>query len=157
LIIRFKHPLLYKQTNCCTFTVQLPIVANVNIELSDDIVLLLLDSDDDVYHVVGFFDTSPISLRTRTPTQPLVTVDVYKSRRTLLCMKLPCYGSPYLSLPLHSSASSLGLSIVDILKLTKSKRKSKYDTTTINFDTVNVRDIKYLPPLFMMMFCLCCS
>ena len=40
------------------------------------------------------------------------------------------------------------MTIVDILKLTKSKERSKFDLDTIDFDTIEVHDIKYLPPYF---------
>lgn len=32
--------------------------------------------------------------------------------------------------------------------MTKSRRKSKYDLTTIDYDSIHVRDIKYLAPSF---------
>ena len=60
-------------------------------------------------------------------------------------MKLPRHRSPP-HLPLHHSLSSVGLSIVNAFKLTKLRSKS--DLTTINFGSVNVFDIKYLPPSF---------
>lgn len=63
-------------------------------------------------------------------------------------MKLSHHGflSPYPSL--HYYSSSLGLSIIDALKLTKSKRRFKYDFTIIYFDNIDVCAVKHLRPFF---------
>ena len=63
-------------------------------------------------------------------------------------MKLPHHGSPSPRPPLHPSSFSLGLSIVDVLKLTKSRRSSKSYLTPIDFDNINVHDIKCYAILF---------
>jgi hypothetical protein len=38
--------------------------------------------------------------------------------------------------------------MVDALKLTKSRKKSKSDLVFIDFDSIDVRDVKYLPSFF---------
>jgi hypothetical protein len=45
------------------------------------------------------------------------------------------------------------VTVIDILKLTKFKERFKFDLATIDidttdFDTIEVHDIKYLPPSF---------
>ena len=49
---------------------------------------------------------------------------------------------------LHPSPSSIGLTMVDALKLTKSKKKSKSNLIFIDFDNIDVRNVKYLPYSF---------
>ena len=39
----------------------------------------------------------------------------------------------------------LGLSIVDVLKLIKSRKRSNSNLTTIDFGNIHVQDVKYLP------------
>ena len=50
--------------------------------------------------------------------------------------------------PLHSSPSSIGLTIIDALKFTKCRKMSKSDITAIDFENIVVRDVKYLPSSF---------
>ena len=47
------------------------------------------------------------------------------------------------------------MNIVDALKQTKSKKESKPDSASIDFDSIEVRYVKYLP-FFMVTFCLYC-
>lgn len=56
--------------------------------------------------------------------------------------------SPWTFLSPSTSSSSLCMSIVNILNLTKSRRRLKSNLTTINFDYIDVHDAKYLPPSF---------
>jgi hypothetical protein len=49
----------------------------------------------------------------------------------------------HLSIILH-----ILLNIVDALKIIKSRKMSKSDLTAIDFDNIDVHDIKYLPPSF---------
>ena len=56
--------------------------------------------------------------------------------------------SPSQRSPLYPSPSSIGLTIVDALKLIKSRKKSKSDLASIDFDSTHVRDVKYLPSSF---------
>ena len=59
-----------------TSILYLPSVTTVKIEPNDDNVLVLLDSCDDVCHVVDFSDTSPFPCRIRTFTLVLDFVDI---------------------------------------------------------------------------------
>ena len=69
--------------------------------------------------------------------------------QTVNCgMKLPRHWSPFLRPPLHPSSSSKCLSIAYALKLTKFRRRSKSDLTTITSAITNVHDVKYLPSFF---------
>ena len=63
-------------------------------------------------------------------------------------MKLPPHGSLSPHPPLHPSSFSLCLNIINALKLTKFKRMSKSDLTTIDFDNIDVCDVKQLPLSF---------
>lgn len=45
-------------------------------------------------------------------------------------------------------SSCFGLNIVEALKLAKSRKWSKFNLTTIDFDCIDVRDDKYLLPSF---------
>ena len=59
-------------------TVNVPSMATVKIKPSDDDILVLLDSDEYVCHVVDLSDTSSFLYKT-TPSNPvLVSVDVDK-------------------------------------------------------------------------------
>jgi hypothetical protein len=60
-------------------------------------------------------------------------------------MKLVCHGSPSQCPPLHIFSSS---SSFNALKLTESKRRSKSELNIIDFDNIDVYDIKYLPSYF---------
>ena len=88
------------------------------------------------------------SYRTRSLPSPLASTNVHETPCGLLCMKLPHYRHTSLCPPVYHFSSCLDLSIVHALKLTKSRKISKYDLITINFDTKDVRNIKYLQPSF---------
>ena len=53
-----------------------------------------------------------------------------------------------LHFPLHPSPSFVRVTIVDALKFTNSRKKSKLDLASIDFDKIDVRDVKYLPSFF---------
>ena len=85
------------------------------------------------------------------PSKILVNVD--RSPCNPLHMRLACQGTPSQRPPLHPLSSLLGVTIVDALKLKKSRKRCKYDlatidTDTVDFDIIKVHDIKYLPPSF---------
>lgn len=86
-------------------------------------------------------DTSPFPRKIKTPTPINESVYVDKSPYNPLCMRLAPHGIP----PFYLGSSSLGLNIVEALKLTKSRRRSKSNLTTVDFDNINVCDVKYLP------------
>lgn len=133
----------FHANNSCTYTVQLPIMANVKLEPSDDIVFPLSNSDDDVCSAIDLFDTMHFPFRIRTPTQSLVSIHVHITPCSPLCMKLPLRGSPYPCPPLHPSSFFKAWILSMHWKWQKCKRRSKFDLTTIDFDSINVRDIKY--------------
>jgi hypothetical protein len=63
-------------------------------------------------------------------------------------MKLVWHGSSSQRPVLYYFLFFSGFNIVDALKMRKSRRRSKLDLTAIDFDNIDVRDIKYLPPSF---------
>ena len=129
-------------------TVNVPSMATVKIKPSDDDILVLLDSDEYVCHVVDLSDTSSFLYKT-TPSNPvLVSVDVDKTPHNSSYMKLLRHGASSQRPPFHHSSYSSRFNIVDALKMTKFRRRSKSDFTTIDFDNIDVRDVKYLPPSF---------
>ena len=129
-------------------TVNVHSMATVKIEPSDDDVLVLLDSDEEVCPVVDLSDTSPFPYKTKPSNPILVSVDIDKTPHNSSYMKLIRHGVSSQRPPLHPSSSSSGFNIVDALKMTKSKRRSKSDLTVIDFDSIDIRDVKYLPPSF---------
>ena len=55
----------------------------------------------------------------------------------------------FVSMPTSSFfPSSSSFNIIDALKLTKSRRISNSDLTTIDFDSIDVCDVRYLPLFF---------
>ena len=132
--------------NSGTSIVQIPILYNVKIEPNKNTALFLSDLDDDVCPDVDTLSFSFRKTRTLIPLR-LLRIDIDNTPCSLLFMKLPPHGSPSHP-PLHPSSSSLCLNIVDALKLTKSRRRSKLDNTKIDFDNIDVRDVKYLPSSF---------
>ena len=68
-------------------------MTTIKIEPSGDDVLMLLDSDEDVYHVVDLSDTSPYPYKTKPSNPVLVFVDVDKTLHNLSYMKLVCHSS----------------------------------------------------------------
>ena len=123
-------------------------MATVKIQPSDDDVFVLLDSDEKVCHVVDLSDTSFFPYKTKSSNPVLVFVDVDKTPYNSLYMKLLHHGASTQRPPLHPFSSSSSFNIVDALKMTKSKKKSKFYLTAIDFDSIDVRDVKYLPPSF---------
>lgn len=94
-------------------------------------------------------------------------VNVDKSPCHPLYMRLARQGTPSRRSPLHPLSSLSNMIIVDALKLTKSRKRCKYDLATIDTDivdfgksdfattdtdtdtdTIKVHIIKYLPPSF---------
>jgi hypothetical protein len=121
-------------------------VPTVKIEPSDDDVLVLLDSDEYVSPVVDLSDTSFFPYKPRSPNPVLVSMDVDKTPHSSSYMKFVRHDFSSQRPPLHPSSSSSGFNIVNALKMTKSRRRSKSDLTAIDFDSVDVRHVKYLPP-----------
>ena len=75
-------------------------------------------------------------------------MDVDKIPHNSSYMKLVCHSYSSQRPPLHPSSSSSSFNIVDALKMTKSRKKSKSDLNAIDSDGIDVRDVKYLPPSF---------
>ena len=108
-----------------TSKVQIPYVATVKLESTDDNVFVLLDLEDDICASIDF---------SNTPSFPFKSVHSTSSQLPMYVAKSPCgpiYKTvvPYISYsqhpPLHPSPSSIRLTIIDALKLTKSRKKIK--------------------------------
>ena len=123
-------------------------MAIVKIKSSDNDVLMLLDSDEDVCHGVDISYTSYFLYKTKSSNPGLVSVDVDKIPHNSSYMKLVHHDSSSQCPLLHPFSSFSRFKIVDTLKMIKSRRRSKSDRTVIDFDSLDVRDIKYLPPSF---------
>ena len=128
-------------------TVNVSNMATLKIEPSDDDVLVL-DSNKEVCHVVDLSNTSYFPYKTKPSNPVLVSVEVHKTPHNSSYMKLVRHGASSQRPHLHPSSSSSSFNIVNTLKMTKSRRRSKSDLTVIDFDNINVRDVKYLPSSF---------
>ena len=126
-------------------TVQMPNVPTVKLEPDDNIVCLLSDSDDHICATVDLSDTSSFPFK-NTPSQ--VPLHASTSSCTPLSIKFACRDTPSQRPPLHPSSSSIGLTIIDALKFTKSRKRSKSDLASIDFENIVVRNVKYLPSSF---------
>ena len=130
------------------YTVNEPSMAIVKIEPSDDDVIVLLYSNEEFCHVVDLSDTSFFSYRTKSSNPVLDSVDFDKTPHNSSYMKLLRHGVLSQRPPLHHFSSSSGFNIVDTLKMTKSRRRSRSNLTAIDFDSIDVRNVKYFPPSF---------
>jgi hypothetical protein len=98
-----------------TSTIQISFVDTVKLEIIDDNVFVLLDSENDICASVDFSNTSSFSFKSvhSIPSQ----LSMYG--------RLISHISPSQRPPLYLSPSSIGFTIVDALKLTKSRKKIK--------------------------------
>jgi hypothetical protein len=131
-----------------TSTVQVPSMAPVKVEPLDDSVFVLSDSEDDICASVDLSNTSPFPFRSVHSTPSQLPLHVAKSPCGLMYKRVVPQNSPSQRPPLHPSPSSTGLTMVDALKLTKSRKRSKSDLASIDFDSIDVREVKYLPSSF---------
>ena len=132
---------------CGTSTVQIHYIAHIKVEPLDDSVFVLSDSEDDICASVELSNTSPFPFKSvhSTPSQ---LVHVTKSPCGFMYKRVVPQISPSQRPPLHPSSSSIRLTMVDALKLTKSRKRSKSDLASIDFDNIDVRNVKYLPSSF---------
>ena len=103
-------------------TVHVHNIPSIKIEPNDVDVLVLLDSDEDVYPIVDLFDTSPFPYKIEPSNPVLVAVNVDRTPHNLSYMKLVRHGSSSQRPPLHPPSSSSCFNIVIALKMTKSRR-----------------------------------
>src|SRR6202022_2032965 len=131
-----------------TSTVQIPSTAHIKVEPLDDSVFVLSDSEDDICASVDLSNTSPFLFRSVHSIPSQLPIHVAKSPCSLMYKKVVPQISPSQHPPLHPSPSSTRLTMVDALKLTKSRKRSKSDLASIDFDSIDVREVKYLPSSF---------
>ena len=124
-----------------TFTVQISIVTIVKLEPNDDSVFVLSKSKDDICADVDLSDmlSFPFKRKNYIPSQHP------KFPFSPICNTLVHHMTSSQRPLLHPSPSSIGLIIIDALKFTKSMKRSKSDFVFIDFDNIDVRDVKYLP------------
>ena len=99
-----------------TSSVQIPSVAIVKLEPTDDSVLVLSDSKDDICIVVDISDTSPFPFRSRDSTPSKLHMQLPKFPYNSLYMRVAHHGAISQCPPLHHFSSLLGMIIVDALK-----------------------------------------
>ena len=108
-----------------TSTVQIPYVAHVKLEPTDDSVLVLSDSKDDICAFVDLSNTSSFPIKSVHSTPSQLPIHVAKSP----CGSMYRRSVPQISHsqcpPLHPLPSYVGLTIVDALKLRYSRKKIK--------------------------------
>jgi hypothetical protein len=131
-----------------TPTVQIPSIAHVKVEPLHDNVFVLSDSEDNICASVDLSNTLSFPFRSVYSIHSKLPIHASKSpcgptHKSVVPQILPSQRPP-----LHPSPSSTWLTMVDALKLTKSRKKSKSDLASIDFDSIDVRDVKYLPSSF---------
>ena len=131
-----------------TSTVQISYVTLAKLEPTDDSVLVLLDLEDDICAFVDLSNTLSFPFKSVHSTPSELLIHVAKSPCSPIYRGLVLQVSHSQRPPLHPSPSFIGLTIVDALKLTKSRKKSKSDLASIDFDSIDVRNVKYLSSSF---------
>jgi hypothetical protein len=106
---------------------------------------VLSDSEDDICTSVDLSNTSPFPFRSVHFIPSQLPIHVAKSPCSLMYKKVVIQISPSQRPPLHPSPSSIWLTMVDALKLIKSKKRLKSDLASIDFDSIDVSEVKYLP------------
>ena len=109
---------------------------------------VLSDSEDDICAYVDLSNTLSFPFRSVHSTPSQLPIHVAKSPCSPIYRRLVPHISPSQRPPLYPSPLSIGLTIADALKLTKSRKISKSDLTSIDSDNIDVRDVKYLPSSF---------
>ena len=126
-----------------TSTIQIPFVATIKLEPTNDSVFVLSNSKDDI---CASLDLSNML------SFPLKNVHSTPSQFPMYVVKFPCgpmyktvfsHISPSQHPPLHPSPSSIGLNMVDALKLTKSRKKFQVEYYIHWIDNIDVCDVKY--------------
>jgi len=105
-------------------------------------------SEDDICAFVDISNTLPFPFKSVNFTPSQVSIHVTKSSCGLIYKRAVPQISPSQRPLLHPSPSSIGLTMVDALKLTKSRETSNFDLTSIDFDNIDVHDDKYLLAFF---------
>lgn len=143
----FVDAIIIMTNESSTSIVQVPSVTMVKSKPCDDNSIFLVEFEDVGCVATRFLNTSHFPYKTKTPlVNKYVNVD--KSPCNPLYMRLIRQGSPSQCPPLHLGSSSLGLNVVEALKLTKYRRQFESNTTTIDFNSACVCDVKCLPPSF---------
>ena len=108
-----------------TSTIQISSIAPVKVESLDDTVFVLSNSQDDICASVDLLNISPFPFRSVHSTSLQLPTHVAKSPCGLMYKR----AVPQILLSqrplLHPSPSSIGLTMVDALKLTKSRKYIK--------------------------------
>ena len=118
-------------------TVQIPVLTQVKVE--SPVVQLLSDSEDDICPVIDLADTT---------TNPFLGGGSLGSTRSL--PPRPFSRSPSISSgrPPLSDSSEKVRSIIDLVRDTASRKGSKAEVLSIDFDCVERNKVKYLPPAY---------
>jgi hypothetical protein len=111
-------------------------------------VFVLSYSKDDICASVDLSNTSPFPFKNVHSIPSQLPIHVTKSPCGHMHKRMVSQMSHSQRPPLHPSPSSIGLTMIDALKLTKSRERSKSEFASIDFDNIDVRDVKYLPSYF---------
>lgn len=102
------------------------------------IVKLEPNFDNDVCVDIDLLDTSPFLLKSGNSTPSTLSLDLPQSPYNLMYVRLSCQVAPFQHPSLHHYPSSTCLNIVEALKSTKSRKRSKFDFASIDFDNIEV-------------------
>lgn len=135
-----------------TTALQSPCLRKIKVEPGLEDVMVLSDSDDDNIQVVDLAGESSFPFQSKCSLGDAASAQA------------PPTNDPSPHKPLHLSigdqhtrskkphvhpASSISIvHILDALKITKCRRRSKSDLTNIDFDNIVIEDVKYLPSAF---------
>ena len=133
-----------------TPTPQIHSLHKVRLEVDD--VVVLSDSDEDNIQVLDIAGTSsypfqsPYSFTSTSFVQPLHGNDPspHKPLNFSILEQHIHSQKPHV----HPTSSISNVHILEALKITKCRRRSKFDLTNIDFDNIVIEDVKYLPSSF---------
>ena len=125
-----------------TSTVLIFFLLPVELDSTDENMFVLLDSKDDICASDNLSNTLPFPFKSVHSTPSQLPIHVAKSAQGLYGND----GSPNLTFLVSSTTPFTviyRLAMVDALKLTKSRKKSKSDLASIDFDNIDVREVKF--------------
>ena len=99
-------------------------------------------------YICWYFEHIVIPFKNINSTPSQLPIHLAKFPYGLLYRKLVSQILPSQRPPLHPSPSSIRLTIVNALKLTKSRKISKSDLASIDYNNIDVCDVKYLQFFF---------
>ena len=105
-----------------TSTIQIPYVVTVKLETTDDSVFVLSDSKDDICASVDLSNTPLFLFKSVHSTPSQFPIHVARSPCGLMYKTVVPHILPFQRPLLHPLLSSIGLTMVDAVKLTKTRK-----------------------------------